>query len=526
MPFHEQAREFLWFCAPALILGFVLRVLMTWQMPYGYMQFDSADFLSTTARFLSKGHFVIHSKRTFLVPLLYALPFIFKVPALIVIPIFQHLLGLGIVLITGLVARLWSQRWRWAIIPLTLFMAANPNLLWFEHALMSESVYLFCLFGLALAATLFTRSATETHFKLLLLALFFVAAARPEGRLMLGFGFFLLVLVDWGNWKILPRRLAWMIGITCITLPLTKTGQAGQLLYATVLPLAPDTSTVDPGFGETVRPLRDELRARQDGMMKLQGLEQSLTDMTGEYLEAKGVVDPDTNDFCEKLAIEACLHQPWALPGLARRKFLLSAKGPVSIGYDEPRLQEKLNIGFNRKNMLGVLAKGLTGRELSDTPAVEAFVKDHYHPMPWFAFLDESWQRLTVANDNDITSKAMQVPNLPAFFVLALLGAGVFLASPGPLQRFHIAWILSLSGLWFAVELTGVVNPRYRFAFEPFCLIYATLGFLAAGVNAAAAARHFFAPAERTQVTRMAQPTRARKTRDRTPATVPGSDCH
>jgi len=96
MPFHEQAREFLWFCAPALILGFVLRVLMTWQMPYGYMQFDSADFLSTTARFLSKGHFVIHSKRTFLVPLLYALPFIFKVPALIVIPIFQHLLGTGI----------------------------------------------------------------------------------------------------------------------------------------------------------------------------------------------------------------------------------------------------------------------------------------------------------------------------------------------------------------------------------------------------------------------------------------------
>jgi len=255
-------------------------------------------------------------------------------------------------------------------------------------------------------------------------------------------------------------------------------------------------------------------------------LEQSLTDMTGEYLEAKGVVDPDTNDFCEKLAIEACLHQPWALPGLARRKFLLSAKGPVSIGYDEPRLQEKLNIGFNRKNMLGVLAKGLTGRELSDTPAVEAFVKDHYHPMPWFAFLDESWQRLTLANDNDITSKAMQIPNLPAFFVLALLGAGVFLASPGPLQRFHIAWILSLSGLWFAVELTGVVNPRYRFAFEPFCLIYATLGFLAAGVNAAAAARHFFAPAERTQVTRMGEPTRPRKTRDRRPATVPGSDCH
>ena len=43
------------------------------------------------------------------------------------------------------------------------------------------------------------------------------------------------------------------------------------------------------------------------------------------------------------------------------------------------------------------------------------------------------------------------------------------------LWRFHLPWIAAFFGVWFAVMLTGVVNPRYRFVFEPFCLFYAGL---------------------------------------------------
>ena len=43
-----------------------------------------------------------------------------------------------------------------------------------------------------------------------------------------------------------------------------------------------------------------------------------------------------------------------------------------------------------------------------------------------------------------------------------------------------------IDGLWFAVVLTGVVNPRYRFVFEPFCLLYLTLGLVFVGGKVAA----------------------------------------
>ncbi|MEI9895934.1 MAG: hypothetical protein WDN28_19190 [Chthoniobacter sp.] len=151
-------REFLWFCVPALLLGLILRAVMTWQMPYGYMQFDSADFLFTICTYFERHHVVIHTKRTFLVPLLYTLPFILRLPALIFIPIAQHLSGLGVVLMSGALVRFWLASWRWVIIPVTLLLAANPVLLWYEHALMSESAYLFFVFALALAGTLFTSS--------------------------------------------------------------------------------------------------------------------------------------------------------------------------------------------------------------------------------------------------------------------------------------------------------------------------------------------------------------------------------
>jgi len=485
-----RVREFILLCAPALLLGFVLRLLMTWQMPYGYMQFDSADFLTTAHRLLSKHQFLIHQKRTFLVPVLYALPFYLKIPALIVIPLAQHLLGLGIVLMSGLLVRLWFPAWRWAIVPVTLLMAANPNLLWFEHTLMSESVYLFCIFALALAATLFTGQPTGRRFAFLLVALFFTAGARPEGRLLLGFAFLLIVLVEWGRWRILALRLACLVALAIPTLRLTHTGQSGQLLYATLLPLAPDESKVDPEFGRIVRPYRDQIRAKRNQDIELQGREQKLTELTGEYLQSKGIRNPDTNSLCQKLAVEAALNQPFQLPVIAGRKFLRSNNSPTSIGYYEPKLQKKLNVGFNRKGLLDVLSRGLVGRELKDEGAVADFVREHYHPLAWFPFFDRNWQRLTIGlRDDEEVPGSEPPPHLAPFFALGLVGFAIAIVAGRPFRKFHLAWILSLGGLWFAVELAGVVNARYRFIFEPFCLLYIALGVSIVGAGIARKAK-------------------------------------
>ena len=474
---NPDLREFLLFCAPALVLGFVLRLLMTWQMPYGYMQFDSADFLTTAHRLLSKHELIIHQKRTFLVPVLYALPFLLKIPALIIIPVAQHLLGLGVVFISGLLVRLWFPAWRWAIIPVTLLTAVNPNMLWFEHTLMSEAVYVFCIFALALSATLYVQQSTTARFVFLLVALFFTAAARPEGKLLLGFAFFLIVLVEWSRWKTLAVRLACLCVFAVPTLKLTHTGQSGQLLYATLLPLAPDESKVSPEFGRIVRPYRDQIRQRRNLDTELQGREQTLSDMVAEYLGTKNARNPDANALCQKLAIEAARTQPLQLPVIAYRKFLKSNNSPTSIGYTEPKLTQKLNVGFNRKGMLDILAPGLVGKALPDEQAVAGFVREHYHPIGWFPFLDRSWQRMTIGlRDDEEVPGSAPAPHLALFFALAIGGFGVAIVAGKPFRKFHVAWILALGGLWFAVELAGVVNARYRFIFEPFCLIYIFLG--------------------------------------------------
>src|SRR5438105_3054905 len=97
----EGFREFLWWCVPGLLVGIVVRALLTAEMPFGYMQFDTADFLVTAQRFITTGDAVIHGKKTFLVPILYAFPFVLHIPALIIIPLAQHFLGLLVILFVG-----------------------------------------------------------------------------------------------------------------------------------------------------------------------------------------------------------------------------------------------------------------------------------------------------------------------------------------------------------------------------------------------------------------------------------------
>ncbi|MEI9895935.1 MAG: hypothetical protein WDN28_19195 [Chthoniobacter sp.] len=235
---------------------------------------------------------------------------------------------------------------------------------------------------------------------------------------------------------------------------------------------------MDPEFGRLVLPVRDEVRSLYGGVpKKLQGLEKRLGDLAEDYLKSKGEKDPDGNALCQKMAIEACLNHPGALPGLAARKFLLAVKFPASVGYDEPRLSKKLNIGFTHKGQLETLGKRLAGRELPDEAAVADFVRENYHPMLWYRSLDRAWEWFTVGSfEDDEDAVVPVIPPVPLFYRCALVALAIVLLMPGPLQRFHIAWIVSLAVLWFAVSMTGVNNPRYRYVFEPFCLIYLFVG--------------------------------------------------
>ena len=193
-------RELLLWCLPALLLGAIARAALTIHFPYGYFQGDTPDFLVTAERLVRHHTLVIHGKKAFLAPICFAVPFVLHVPALIVIPIVQHLAGLAATLLAGGLVRCWFRLWRWFIVPVTTLYTLNPALLWYEHALLAECHYLFCVTALALAGTLLVRRPTLRRFIWLIAALFFTAGSRPEGKLFVAFGLGVVALAYLGDW--------------------------------------------------------------------------------------------------------------------------------------------------------------------------------------------------------------------------------------------------------------------------------------------------------------------------------------
>lgn len=485
-----QVHELLRWCLPALILGCAARIALTVHFPYGYVQADTADFLVTTQRFFVEKTLVLHGKKTFLGPILFALPFFIKIPALLIVPLAQHLLGLVLTVMSGALVRRWFRHWKWFIIPATVLITLNPALLWYEHALLAESHYLFCAVALALAGSIFVAERTRKSFVWLLVTMFFTAGSRPEGKLFILFVLAVVALVYWGQWRQWVEKVG-IAGLACTLIWLcTRNHQAGLLLYATVLPLAPDVSRVAPDFSPWINPLRDTYRSQGETVRtELTTAEKTIWNIATQYYQAKGE-QGDPGAFCQKLAVEAACHRPLTLPLIAANKFLQSLSGSTSGGFTGYWVLEKQYKSYLRKKWMLQIMKGLTGRELHHPGEVIAFINQAYRPLhpDWFAALQRAWNSLTLHArvTPDRHYPTAKIPGAPLFFVLAGLGMLVAMLRRGALQVFHIPWVLALGGVWVAVLLTGVVNARYRFVFEPFCVLYALLFFDAAASGVAA----------------------------------------
>lgn len=519
-----RTREVLLWSLPAMLLGLVLRGLLTYSMPFGYVQYDTADFLITTQRFVSGWDLVIHNKKTFLAPILFTLAYLNKViPTLILVPLLQHFFGLVMTLVAGAMVRLWFRQWKWFIIPATVLTTANPAILWYEHALMAEAHYIFFVVLLAFVATAFVIFRSKGWFISLLLTLFFTAGSRPEGKLYFSAAFLMVALAYWGDWKLWMRRMLILVLVTAGTFAITKTKQAGTLLYATVLPLAPDTPKSVPEFGPRINPLRDKFRAEDVTVRReLTSAEKDISDIVQTYLNEKGIKGDVTAAFCQKLAVEACLNQPGYLPMIAANKFLMSMRNPSSAGFTEYWIYKKQLYAMTRKPWMFSLTEGLTGQKLSTEAEVDEWLRAHASVPVWFGKLQSIWDAFTVhyalPPHRYLTAQGKVVPNasvskiskpksksnssddssgedadsdqssrgnskeayyditgLPWFYVFALAGMGLAIVAPGRLRIFHFSWVASLFAIWFMVMLTGVVNARYRFVFEPFCALYALL---------------------------------------------------
>jgi len=479
-------REVLWWCMPALVLGGIVRLALNFHFPYGYFQGDTPDFLVTAQRLIKNHTIVIHGKKAFLAPILFALPFLLHIPALIIIPIAQHLAGLAATVLAGGIVRCWFRNWRWFIVPVTVLYTLNPGLLWYEHALLAECQYLFCVTALALVGTLLVRRPTLRRFVWLIVTLFFTAGSRPEGKLFVAFGLGVVALAYRGDWKLWVRRVGVMLVCSAGIWMCSRSTQAGLLLYATVLPLAPAQSAVAPGVEPYVVSLRNIGPSQDDTVRtKLNSVEKHANDALRGYLKSvhKPADDAQVSAFAQKLAVEAIRNKPQLLPSIAINKFLMTCRvNPdgtflsTSGGYTAFWIYDKQMDSFSRRKFMAPLMKGLTGHEVKGEEGVNAYLHTNFTPLSpdWFNALQTAWNRMTLGLQwASHGSDKRFIPGWPAFFLMSGLGMLLAIIPRDRLWRFHLPWVGAFMGVWFAVMLTGVVNARYRFVFEPFCLVYA-----------------------------------------------------
>lgn len=497
----RRLHEFLWYCVPGVLTGLVLRAWLMIVWPYGYYHPDTHDFLTTIYVLKAHHHFSVHGKTTFLTPVLYTIPFLLHIPALLLIPLAQHLRGLLLILFVGGLARLWFTFWRWLIIPLTMLAALQPGMIFWEHTLMSESGFVFCAVTLALAGTGFVVRPSWWTFGGVLAAMFFVAAARPEGNLLLGTGVLLPIFVYWGRWREAALHASAAILLMLGMLSITKVSHSGLLLYSSVVHLTPDTPRTVPGLGPYIQPLRDRMRERRAQAVSHDVVRTAkrISEVLIAYAAANprlldGVVPPKSrrggtsaepdlrggtrmSDLCRKLAVECMLAHPWQLPVLAVHKFLATIRqdsGGVFADYPFHAKQAKSLLG--KPEIAAVIGPGLLGSPLETPGQAEAFVDAHYPigPVAWFNSLEAAWLAgVNYLHLPDIPySPTFVLPGLPIYYLLALLGGLAALAGPAELRPLQWAFLPVLGAMWFLVTLTAEVIPRHRFVLEPFWLLY------------------------------------------------------
>ena len=505
--FFREARigELLLWCVPALVAGALIRIFMEMRMPYGYVQFDSGDFLVTPYRLLSDHHYIIDSKKAFLTPTFFSIPFFLHIPALLFIPITQHIMGLIEVVMAGALIRAWMPLWKWIIVPATLLIAVSPWQLWYEHTLMGEANYVFFLFLTGVLGTLWVRRSTWWNFAWFALSLFCICGTRAEGKLMLLFGFALIPLVLWPRWKAMLIAAVAIFGVQEVASLGAGGSHAFSLLYATLFEFTPDEIRSVPDIAPYLIPLRDEtIKESSDTPTDLVRLAKDINDEVEKYLKEKRGAGKKVKDLIagveKQLCVEILERRPLDVVLRPLVKFQLASDGWASgADFGPHALLEKQPQAINRlHDEAVVLSPGMVGQAL-DLNGLQQFMSSHYDParMKWFNDYERVWSSASIALRlpdrpaakprwaHDFISMIPRpetvIPGVPIYFILAWAGMIAAMLMRGPLRLTQGAWLLAVLFTWYVATMVGVTNARFRFAYDPVCYIYAVAALVWAG---------------------------------------------
>ncbi|HYR59265.1 MAG TPA: hypothetical protein VEO95_11565 [Chthoniobacteraceae bacterium] len=494
--FRDPAfRQLLRFCAPALLVGLALRVALTASMPYAYIQYDSADFFSTVSQWFEQHRVHIHFKRSFLTPVLFLLPFALHLRPFLLIPAAQHLMGLWGTLIVGSLVRSWFRWWKIAIFPVTIIFAASPWVIWYEHTIMGEAQYLFFTLLMVWAGTRLAQRRTGGAFAFFLVSLVLVMGTRLEAKLYFAFAFMLVAFVFWKRWRLLVPCVAVLVLAAVITFLMGGKREGSGLAYATLIKLTPDHLKSEPAVEPYVMPIRDEVRRDfPDYPADLIKIDKTVQATIETYVASwqRDIKkwDDEKAKILRNLCLEAVKAHPVEALILPLTKFALATDAWSAYAFDT----ESLGVGQQHAVTLkpwvpAVVGRGTTGRVMSDDEA-RMWVADHYNPrrVAWFENYEKAWNQARIAlrlPDRHMSQSRWihdyyggvphpysTFPGMPIYFIAAFAGMLAAIARPHRLGMLHLAWVLTMLGDLYVVSMVAVTNARFRFAYEPFALIY------------------------------------------------------
>ena len=489
---RPDVRALLWWCLPALIVGLTLRGALWVKMPHAFYHPDS-DQVFDTWRSLLHGSLHFHEKKTPLGPLLYCLPPLLRLPVLPAIALVQHLLGLGIVLMIGTLVAGSFTRWHLFIVPVTLLVAANPILLWYEHVALPETFYVFSIVATALTGLLYCRKPDTPRLIALGAALYLTAGFRPEGKLFCLFGIALAVCATWGEWKKMRNSAGSLLILTALCIHFDRTAQSGSLLYSNVAHLTPEKLWSPAGFTEAhpdyFSHLPEKWPVTPAGRIARE--RKQLIRFLRDYLAArnggKEVSDKAVERLCGRIGAEVCLRNAHRLPALSLAKFrcALGNRAAEDFGPDwlYRKQTESLAGDFDEADRLATRAESSRefvqiayGRDFDSRQELENHLRQLYRPFipDWLSAWQERYSAAILAwrlPDRPLDRGTLS--GMPYLYIAATAGLLAMAVRDRRLRTYHFLWLGMLLFMAFVLTLTGSNLGRFRVGFESFWFLYA-----------------------------------------------------
>lgn len=260
---HPVVRDALLWSVPALLFGLFLRALLLSYSPYGYWGKDSQSYISFAFDLRAKGEFDLDSKRRYVYPIFLWVTSYLPGSILISTAWLQHLLGVVSVVPMAYVIRRSTRFWRWLVLPSTMFYTGMPILIWLEHELLGETLYIsalvFAIGGWVAWVSQENKKRAGRLWWIFLAAFAVVVLTKPSARFF--WPGLLVGLVMVRSWRVLNwKHWASLAALFVVGMTVGNSGQGARLLYTSAFPLTRLDTPLHAEYKEEIRDMVEPLR--------------------------------------------------------------------------------------------------------------------------------------------------------------------------------------------------------------------------------------------------------------------------